>query len=345
MFDFAVIVVSFILFLYISRSTASILFVSLSHIYYLFLMLGYFHTFKFGGEFSPFFPDELTYIQGETSLLFGKYVNFLFYTVGENYFRTTNLFLYNFAWVTVLNSKKRDYNLQDLLTIGIACLGIYWCYFILKESMSISGLILMLFFGLKKSTVGVLLSSVLVFVSRPDLLLFMLVLYYVHNWISTSKTRFVILLLSSISALYVFFSSSLSYPMKLMFGSRRFGESNKVFDEALKSVSQGDAILYFFSNVYVETVVANVRRSFDILYEGISLASPLILANFVVILLFLNRRRKKLEVKFHDFYYITIIVALSLTHNVYRYVNVVSLAYIAACYYDDYLKNRFRGKN
>ncbi len=333
MFEYIYLLLSLAFFFCCSKNIVSLSFILIGHFYFLLIMLGYFHLFKFNGNFSPFFPDELTYINGDTDLLYSLYVHQIYPYLSETFFRIVNLFFYFLSWTLVFNeNKKGDFTLFDFGCVLIATAGLYWCFFLLKESMSITGLIFLYLGVYKARLMYKSLSFLMLVLARVDLLVFYLLSFLALKIYNISTKLFVFFIVFTSLLVYYFLNSSISYPLKLMFGSRRFGESNKQFDEALISVSKGGAFDYIFSNVYLETVVANVRRTFDPLFSGVSLASILIVVNLFAILYFIKYRLIERKFYYYDCYFLFVTVILMATHSVYRYMNVVVISYFSALF-------------
>ena len=301
----------------------------LSHLYYCIVMLGYFHIAKFGGDFDPFFPDELTYIEGRTGLLYSKYVYSFFDTLGPLFFRTTNVFIYVVGWVLVFNS---DYRKEGLIwsgfSLGAAILGMYWAFFILKESYSVGFGFFLIFGILRNNFAMAFLGGFGLILARPEILFLIAAAESVRIIYNKSKLLFVLLSMVLIWLINLIMSHSLSLPIKLMVASRRFGESNKVFDDAAREASSGSFYKFISSDVFVETVIANFRRTFDPIFDGVSLATPLVAVNFVTLLVALIRFIIYRSANRADLFFAVSIGFLVLTHSVYRYGNIIVFLYI-----------------
>lgn len=330
MIDFIFLLITFIVLSFISRTKVSLIFVFLSHLYYLVVMLGYFHIYKFSGLFDPFYPDELTYLEGRTDLLFSKYVSYLYMYFDEHFFRFTNFIIYTLSWVLVFNSLvHRKIKYITYIGIVLAMLGVYWTYFILKESLSIGFLILLLYSIYKKNVMLLIFSVIGVSIARPSLFV-LLVGGYVFQYLFY-KSRAIFVLASSLllGLCYLFLNSTLSLRYKLMITSRRFGETNKVFDDGAKQVSEGGAIDFLFSSVYLESITANITRTFYPIYYGFGIASVLIALNIFVVIYCICRVIRNKYMDEFDAYLLLSTSVLILTHSVYRYENIVVLTYLA----------------
>lgn len=330
MLDIMLAALVFVWCFWVSRSLASIVFVCVITLYYLLVAMGYFHTYKFSGEFLPFFPDEMTYIEGRVPLPFSIFVSSIFPYVGESFFRLANLLSYCITWMVCFRflSNNKHISFLDVIAIGCAAIGSYWCFFILKEALSLFSLLLGCIFFSVRFYLLAGFCFVFLFLARPDLLV--LLSFAAVVWLVFKRSKLAFFCVATFIMIVVgwFMSTPYAYPLKLSFMARRFGESARSYDSEAMAAAAMPVWQFLVSEPYIQTVLANLFRAFNPLYEGVSLFALLTVVNLVSLLLLIHRVFWKRWFEFIDFFFVLVAVLLALTHNVSRYQNLVSLFYI-----------------
>lgn len=318
------------------KNLVSVTYLLSASMWYISLVLGYFHITTFGGVFSPFFPDEITYTTLNSIQPFSYYINFVFDNFNESYIRLLNFTVYNLSVILFFNKLERftilDVSLKQTVLVGVCFLSsiifTYYNYFLLKESFAAAGLLLFYYYILFGSLWSLIISIVILSVTRIDVIVLIFMSFFAYKVICLKGNfiKFIIISFSIIVILY-FFSLPLSYATKLSFAARRYGESQKEYDDAAKAAASLGAIGFFTSKVYIETLYGNFTRSFSFIHNSIGYASFLVLVNITSLLFFVKRALAK-KIFFPDVIYLISVVALCATHTSYRYVISIALPYI-----------------
>ncbi|URQ86599.1 hypothetical protein J8Z28_01415 [Pseudoalteromonas sp. SCSIO 43088] len=326
MLDIIAIAPIYIFFYLYSKNKIALFYTTFSLLFYFLVMLFYFHLGKYGGEFSVTFPDESTYINGTSSLTFSFFVNYLFDTVSATAFRLMNLCAYNFSIIYILN-RTTKINIFNFLVIILLAVGNYWCFFILKESLTVLGLVLVLFYLKEKRKSLLFLGIIILTIARPDILAILSASSILYVLYKKSKWKACIALLFSFIGVLVFFSFPISQPIKLSFISRRLEDVYKTYDPLTVSVSQLTGLDFFLSPVYHETIYINATRAFSYFSNSIGLATLLITINLTGLFVFIRTLRKEAYQRLNLFFLLSN-VALIASHNNYRYANAVIIPYL-----------------
>lgn len=318
------------------KNLPSVLYLLTSSIWYILLVLGYFHIKTFGGVFSPFFPDEITYITLNSIQPFSYYINFLFENFNESYVRLLNFTVYN--WVIIIFFNKindisiLDGNIRKTILFGVgffsAIIFTYYNYFLLKESFSAAGLLLFYYYLLFRNRWSLFISIIIIAVTRLDVMILVAMSFFIYKIINirNNTLKLIIFFIAIISVLYLF-SLPMAYTTKLSFAARRYGESQKEYDDAAKAAASLGAVGFFSSKVYIETLYGNFTRSFSFIHNSIGYASFLVFVNVASLFLFVKRSITK-KLLLPDAIYLISIVVLCATHTSYRYVISIALPYI-----------------
>lgn len=318
------------------KNLVSVIYLLSASMWYILLILGYFHIKTFGGVFSPFFPDEITYITLNSIQPFSYYINFAFENLNESYIRLLNFTIYNFSIILFFN-KLRDFSVLDSSIKKTALFSIcflsaiiftYYNYFLLKESFAASGLLLFYYYLLFGNRWSLITSIVIISVTRLDVIMLIIMSFFAYKVIFL-KNNFIKLIFISVAIIMVLylFSLPLSYATKLSFAARRYGESQKEYDDAAKAAASLSSVGFFTSKVYMETLYGNFTRSFSFIHNSIGYVSFLVFVNLASLLLFIKRTVAK-KLLFPDVIYLISVVALCATHTSYRYVISIALPYV-----------------
>jgi hypothetical protein len=315
-----------ILFLSLSKNNLAVSFSLLSLFFYLCVMLFYFHLVKYGGEYQVTFPDENTYINGTSLLLFSTVVNYLFDTVGATTFRIISLLMYNISIIVILNRLQVSDKLNWVL-VAFLCLGNYWNFFILKEGLTICGLLVTILYLFERKLIYLLLGTVILIVARPDALFLIHVSDLLYRVYKVSKIKFYLLTLLGAGIGVLIVSLPISQPLKLGFISRRSEDVYKTYDPETIAAASLTGFDFISSSIYLETVAINFNRAFNYLYNSFGLASLLVSINFGGLVLCSYYLWKGKYFRANLFFIISNLV-LVLSHNNYRYANSVIIPYL-----------------
>ncbi|EGR1571580.1 hypothetical protein D6L40_08775 [Vibrio alginolyticus] len=339
MIDILVLILFFAVLFFFSRTKISLIYSIGAVLFYGGVILLYFHVSKNGGKFTPLFPDESTYINGTSLLLYAKFVSSLFDVTGPAFFRALNFLSYNIAMIIVLNRvKKIDY--VSLFIVSLLIFGNYWNFFILKEGLTVLGITLMLLSIEKHKKFLLFISSFILVLARPEAIALIIYAFICSRVYNTSKAKFIIINVIAAAIMIYFFSLDISQPVKLSFISRRMEDVYKSYDKETLAVSNLPAIQFFFSSIYIETVVVNFKRAFSVFYNSKGLATLLVLINFTGLFVFIFSKWKN-KVNVIGFYFLFCNLALVLSHNTYRYANAIIIPYLLIYILERHLENTY----
>lgn len=289
-------------------------------------MLGWFHTFKFSGNYLTIFPDELTYINATTSLPYAQLVNYLFNTVGPDFFRILNIMSLSLIMIYILERLDFKYTISNIFIITLLCSFWYWPFFILKETLTVVGVLLVIISARRR--IFLYLGVFLLLVVRAEMLILLLIGYsaaYVYN---RSKKIFIIINALFVNITVWFMSLPISAAIKLTFVSRRFYEG-KMLDDETKSAAALKGLDFLFSDIYIQTVMTNINRSYNFIFKGLGINSPLLAINFLAVFLFVSRFfSRNVKLNNYDFFFIYSILILIFTVSTYRYANAICVPYL-----------------
>ncbi|WP_272690466.1 hypothetical protein [Providencia sp. PROV152] len=331
---------SFILCLLLARSKASIILVFSIYIFYFILMLGYFHINKLGGTYLPLFPDEETYINNRSLKIYAFYVNTLYEQFGPWYFKLTNILIYTIPLIIIYN-KYSKIDTSCVFGVILFSIGSYWCFFILKEAYSISGLLFLLYGISIRNKLYIFLGCTILILARPENIFLVLLSYIVYFLNHKNKLFLYSFIISILLLIVLFLKLPLSIAIKLSFVSRRNGASAKEYDPEAISAANKEGLDFIISKEYIDTILQNFNSSFNIFTNSFGIATLLVLINVISLALCLYHFRKKHSLIYIDWFYLISVIVLTCTHSMYRYANAISLPYIAL----RLIKNRNKNEN
>lgn len=326
MIDLLFILPLLLVFLSLSKNNLSLTYAIISLLFYLCIMLLYFHLVKYGGEFQTTFPDESTYIHGTSSLLFSQFVSSLFDTVGPVVFRVMNLLAYNLSVIAVLN-RLNNRDAINWFLVAILALGNYWCFFILKEGLTVCGLVFIILYLIEKKWIYFILGVGVLILARPDALLLIYMANILHKVYEVSRIKFYLLIIFGVCGFVFFFSLPISQPIKLSFISRRLEDVYKTYDPETIAASYLSGLRFITSQIYIDTIGINFKRAFSYFSNSFGLASLLVSINFVGLVVFLINIKKR-KYRRVNLFFLMSNMALILSHNTYRYANAIIIPYL-----------------
>lgn len=316
--------------LYREKNVYSVIFLITIAVYFLGVIFLYFFVIKYEGDPSVLiFKDEITYVYGESSGYFGKFVK-EFIDIGSiSLLRILNVFCYTLgltclATEMILSRRLSSFNTRtDMVKFSYACiisaLGSYWAFFILKESMVMLSVSIYLVAYNRKNMLLKLLAISLGMIARYEIAFAFLVAEFII-WIWNKSNILSITLGFLLGGFLIeYINSPDSYTMKLGWLARRYGESQKIYDEFTKQIAQMGFWHFTTSFTYFETIVGNLLRSIYPLYKVGVVSTPLLTINLIGIVLIVFKLKQKRELP--AVFGTLIFIGLILTHSVWRYVN------------------------
>ncbi|MFK3936220.1 hypothetical protein ACI2JA_01750 [Alkalihalobacillus sp. NPDC078783] len=300
-------------------------------IYFLGVILWYFFVVSYGGDNTVFiFPDEKTYMYGDSTGFFGSIVKMIVSVVSLVGFRFLSVFCYSFGllWLTteLLQSyieKDQKINMFKFSFICIiAALGSYWSFFILKEGMTILCVSVYLISYKRKNLVLKVFAILMTILVRPEIAIAIILAEFIFfMWKRSKKLLFTLFFVGVFTIIY-YFNSADSESLKLSFVSRRYGESEKIYDnEAIRTARLG-FLPFITSYTYLETILGNFLRSLVPLYQSTSpISTPLTLINLIGSILLLVKFKIRKDVP--TIFGIIILVLLLASVSVARYLTVI----------------------
>lgn len=329
-FPLALLIVTLI---YRKVTSYSVFFLLTIGIYFIGVILWYFFVISYGGNNNVFiFPDEITYLYGESTGFFGDIVKLVVNLGSISVFRFLNVFSYTFGllWLTteLLQTRlvnKSKVNIFKFLYLSIiAALGSYWSFFILKEGMTILSISMYLISYNRNNMTLKIISIVLATLVRFEIAIAIIVAeIVVFLWKRSKKMLFILLCLSFIFLVF-YINSPDSEALKLRFLSRRYGESERIFDSAARQTAQLDFLQFITSYTYFETVVGNFLRSLVPLYYPFSpISTPLTVVNLIGSFLIFKKFKERKDVP--TLFGVVIFILLMATISVARYITVFTI--------------------
>lgn len=298
--------------------------------YFIGVILFYFFVIGFNGnQYKFIFPDELTYLYGDSTGYFGLIVKSIVSSTSLLTLRFLNVFSYVFGllWLIteLLNSrykrKEEVSNLKLAYVSLIAALGSYWSFFILKEGMSILGISIYLIACNQNNKILKLTSIGFMFFIRFEVALAIILAETIVFLWGKSKKLLYLFLIALVLIVIFYMNSNLSEAMKLSFVSRRYGESEKIFDSAARQAAQMGFFDFITSYTYFETILGNFLRSLVPFYYPFSpISTPLTLINLIGSIMMFTKI-KKMKNTALIFGVITFMLLMT-TISVARYVTV-----------------------
>ena len=320
----------------VKRTTAIVIFITICYFYFLLI---WFHYFKFNGEFRPLFPDETTYLTDSNSGgFFGAYISILNSIIPIEFQIGFNLIFYLIGIVILLefSSFTFKFNLSSFIAMSLIIFGVYWCLFILKESFSIFSIIIYLISIRRNKFYLKTLAITLLILARFELALVFMVVELLLFTYSRSKFFFATIFTSIAAIVFNFFDTPFFNALKLFGMSRRFGESQKEFDEIAVSTSQLPFFKYIISEPFIETIIYNLNNGFNFVSSK-GLAIPLVFLNFIGLIFIIIKF--KLLIYSKEFYlFVVPFFIFNLTHSTYRYMNVLIIPF--TLYYITQITNK-----
>ncbi|WP_010648179.1 hypothetical protein [Oceanobacillus massiliensis] len=317
--------------LYRKLTSYSIIFLLTIAVYFVGVIFWYFFVISYGGNNNTFiFPDELTYLFGESTGFYGDIVKLIVSLGSTLAVRFINVFSYTFGllWLTTelihvrLNNNSSINTIKFIYVSMIAALGSYWSFFILKEGMTVLSISMYLISYHRRNKPLKIIALILALFVRFEVAIAIIFAEIVVFLWKKSKMLLYLLLSITIIAIILYLNMPNSEALKLSFLSRRYGESDKIYDSAAIQTAQLGFLQFITSYTYFETIAGNILRSLIPFYLPFSpISTPLTLFNLIGCILVFKKFKEKRDVP--TIFGVVILLLLMGTISVPRYVTVI----------------------
>lgn len=293
----------------------SVILLMLSSVMWLSLYFIWFYPLKGFSTHHLFFVDEFTYLYNLSHLSsFSCFLRIITENLGVTGFYLISSFL--FAWSLFRIPKIYHFNLSiiNFLILLLISSSFYWSLFILKETLSISGALMLLFPGKNNKSFIIIGGALLVLLSRPEILLIVSFAYLVTTLRKKNKLILFVLIFLTIVISIFYLNSYMGTQLRISILARAEGAGQKEFSPEVFSLSSGSLFRFFSSDLYRETIITNIITTLKPKFNPIF---PMYLLNLIAIYFMIkNWNKNSARVS-----YVFLIFFISLlTHSQIRYV-------------------------
>lgn len=291
------------------------LFLMISLFLWLIVSFVWFYPLKGNVSYTLFFVDEFTYLfDYDYSSTFAFFVRHVTNLLGiEGYFFISTLF---FSWSLLrIPYKYRIREKRSFVLILLIASSSYWSIFVLKEVLSLSGVLLFLFPGNKRKLSVLFLSIFLILISRPQLLLILLAAFVFNRLCVHQKLIVKLVCIAILFFLFInYLNSPLGQQLRMSILARAYGATNKAFTSEVFYLSTTKPITFLLSGLYRTAILTNIKETF---LPKLNVAFPMYLMNILAVIFLIKGMSRK---NFAWTYGFLLFIVSILTHSQIRYV-------------------------